>query len=74
MGLAESFALNMKLQRADGIAFAGSLLGQVLARAGDVEEALSVLDQSAAAFDQIGRADEAARVRELQETIRKGNG
>lgn len=41
---------------------------------GGVDEALTVLDRSAAAFDQIGQADMAAQVRALQERIRKAKG
>jgi hypothetical protein len=72
--LAESFALSKKLQRADAIAIVGSLLGQVLAGGGHADEALSVLDESAAAFDKLGRTQEADQARALQETIRKGKG
>ncbi|HET6427796.1 MAG TPA: hypothetical protein VFJ30_05270, partial [Phycisphaerae bacterium] len=68
--LNESFRLLTKLQRPDGIAAVGVLLGQVLAVAGHADEALAVLDQSAAAFEKLGRADQAAQVRALQETIR----
>ncbi len=68
--LAESFALWQKLQRVDGIAFAGSLLGQVLAWAGHREEALPVLEQSAAAFDTLGLTKNAAETRALQASLR----
>ena len=69
--LAESFALWKKLQRVDGIAMAGFLLGQVLAGGGPAGEALAVLDESAAAFDKLGRAEHAAQVRTLQAQIRQ---
>ena len=68
--LAESFALLQQLQRVDGIAFAGSLLGQVLAWAGHREEALPVLEQSAAAFDTLGMTKNAAETRALQASLR----
>ncbi len=60
-----SYALNQKLQRPDGVAFVGSLLGQVLAVAGHKKEAAAVLNQSASAFDQLGMADQAAQARAL---------
>jgi tetratricopeptide (TPR) repeat protein len=69
--LAESFAINKKLQRADGIAFVGWLLGQVLAIAGHTEDALAVLDQSAIAFEKLRQPEQAARIRALQQRIRE---
>ncbi len=69
--LAESFTLFKKLQRVDGIAHSGVLLGQVLAGGGHIDDALSVLAESAAAFEKIGVADQAAQIRTMQETIRK---
>jgi hypothetical protein len=69
--LAESFALFLKIQRLDGIAYAGMLLGQVLAIGGNSEEALKILDESAAAFEKLQLSKQAKSVRELQETIRK---
>ena len=72
--LAESFALKKQIQRVDGIGAVGSLFGQVLAMAGQVDQALAVLEESAAAFDQLAQTDQATQVRELQEWIRKGNG
>ncbi len=68
--LTESFAINVKLQRADGIGMVGALLGQVLAGGGYFAEALGVLDQSAAAFDKLQNPDMAEQVRALQQTIR----
>ncbi len=69
--LEESFTLLKKLQRADGIAFVGMLFGQVLAAAGRVDEAVTVLDQSAAAFEKLKWADQAAQVHELIKSIRE---
>lgn len=65
--LAESFTLFRKLQRVDGIAVVGSLLGQVLAAVGLRDEALTVLDYAAAAFD---RLQQAAHLRALQARLR----
>ena len=69
--LAESFAISQKLQRAEAIAMIGFLLGQVLAMGGNTDEALAVLDQSAAAFDKLEQAKKAAQVRDLQQRIRE---
>jgi tetratricopeptide (TPR) repeat protein len=68
--LGESFAINQKLQRADGIAISGHLLGQVLAMGGLTEQALEVLDVSAGAFEKLGMQDQVGEVRQLQEQIR----
>jgi len=67
--LSESFTLNSNLQRPDGIAVVGVLFGQILAAAGQVDNALTVLEQSATAFEQIKQAELAAQVRELQKRI-----
>jgi hypothetical protein len=67
--LAESFMLFQQLQRVDGIAIAGALLGQVLAAAGARGDAISVLDVSAAAFDRIGHNEQAAQIRALAVSI-----
>jgi hypothetical protein len=67
--LAESYTLNRQLQRVDGIAVVGALLGQVLAATGAHDDAASVLDLSADAFDRIGAADQATQLRELAARI-----
>jgi tetratricopeptide (TPR) repeat protein len=67
--LAESFARNKKLQSAEGIGSVGWLLGQVLARVGRFDEAINVLDETADAFDSIGKVEDVAKVREMQEKI-----
>jgi hypothetical protein len=67
--LAESFMLFQRLQRVDGIAIAGALLGQVLAAAGARRDATSVLEASAAAFDRIGHNEQAAQIRALAGSI-----
>jgi tetratricopeptide (TPR) repeat protein len=68
--LSESFEITLKLQRADGIAASGILLGQVLAGGGLTEQALEVLDVSAVAFEKLEMQDELDEVRQLQEQIR----
>ncbi len=69
--LSESFAINLKFQRADAVAAVGNLLGQVLAEGGHSDEALKVLDQSAAAFEKLQQSQQAERVREIQKQIRE---
>jgi len=69
--LGESFTLFAKLQRADGVAIVGRLFGQVLADTGHVDEALRVLDESAAAFEQLKQLDQEAEVRAQQQKIRE---
>jgi hypothetical protein len=69
--LAESYGIIRQLGRADGIANAGALFAQVLAATGRPEEALTVLDEAAAAFAKLQNAQGLARVRALQDEIRK---
>ncbi len=61
--LSESFTLWRQLQRADGIAIAGALLGQVLAAAGAQDAATPILTASADAFDRLGQHEQAAQMR-----------
>ena len=72
--LAESFAILQKLQRIDGIAVVGSMFGQILAMGGYPDEALTVLDQSAMAFEKMQQTQQAAQVRDLQQRIREEQG
>ena len=69
--LVESFALYKKLQRPDGIGWVGLLFGQFLATTGKTAEALTVLEEAAAAFDKLNWAERAAQVRELQKQVRE---
>jgi hypothetical protein len=69
--LSESFGLYSNLQRAEGIAVVGFLLGQLLAPSDPVDETLWILDQSAAAFERLKQADQANQVRELQQKLRE---
>jgi len=68
--LTESFSLNKKLQRRRGIVASGYLLGHLLAKAGQKDAALDVLDEAAAACDKMNWTEEAAEIRDLQEKIR----
>jgi len=70
--LAESFALTRKLQRVEAIAAVGSLFGEVLGALGQTSEALAVLRESAAAFEQMGQHNAADQVRKVLDAIREG--
>jgi len=72
--LAESFVILQKLQRVDGIAVVGSMFGQILAMGSYPDEALTVLDQSAMAFEQMQQTQQAEQVRALQKRIREEQG
>ena len=68
--LAEAFGISLKIQRPDAIGPIGNLLGQILAMAGEHEEATKVLTASAEAFRTIGHEDQAAQSTQLIEMIR----
>jgi hypothetical protein len=70
--LAESFAILHKLQRVDGIAVVGAMLGQILAMGGYRDEACTVLDQSVMAFEKMQQTQQAEQVRDLQRRIKEG--
>ncbi len=70
--LAESFHLLSGLQLPDGISVVGQLFGRILAAVGQRDKALTILDHSAAAYDQLKWVDGATKVRELQKRIREG--
>lgn len=72
--LAESFTLTQKLQRVDGIAFVGALLGQVLAAVGLADEARTVPDHAAAAFERLQQGAQAAQLRKRQANLRQPPG
>ena len=67
--LTESFGLARTLQRVDAVARVGSVLGQVLAATGAVNEATAVFNQSAEAYDRIGYERQAAEVREFVDRL-----
>ncbi|MCB0047735.1 MAG: hypothetical protein KDD92_20100, partial [Caldilineaceae bacterium] len=64
--LAESFALWRQIQRFDGIAVVGELLGQVLAAVGQTAEAIVVFDAAIAAYTRLGWASKAAGLEEMK--------
>ena len=59
--LAESWEINVKIGRADGIAFVGRFYGQLLAGS-DRDQAISVLRSSQEAFQRLGMTGEVAEV------------
>jgi len=63
--LNRSFELFCQLERVDGIAFVGTLYGQLLAKSVFVNEALTVLQKAAAAFEVLQEPDQAGQLREL---------
>ena len=62
--LADSYTLNRKVQRMDGVAVVGGLLGRLLLYT-KAPEAAVVLDQAAAAYERLGNAAEAGKLRAL---------
>lgn len=66
----ESFEINRKLGRADGVGHVGLLWAQVLAWGGHPQEALAVLDAAAEAFTTLQQPGNVAQVRTLQEQIK----
>jgi phosphopentomutase len=70
--LKRSFELNCQLRRVDGIAFAGSLFGQLLVKGGLVNEAITVLEKAATAFEGLQQPDQAAKIREQVDQLQIG--
>jgi tetratricopeptide (TPR) repeat protein len=73
--LAAAFEINLKSGRADAIAAIGSLLAQIMARGGLIEEALVVLTHAESANATLGSEiglNQVARLREAIETRRPG--
>jgi tetratricopeptide (TPR) repeat protein len=54
--LSESYAINLKLGRLDGICFVGLSLGQLLCMAGQREQGLAILTRSRDGFFKLGQA------------------
>ncbi|MFC1537451.1 CHAT domain-containing protein [Gemmatimonadota bacterium] len=69
--LQKSFEINLKLKRADGVAYVGVAYGQILSMAGYTDQALAVLELSAEAFENLGHTENAESVRALQKQIRE---
>ncbi|MEV6499322.1 CHAT domain-containing protein [Streptomyces prunicolor] len=71
--LVTSFQLLLKLQRPDGIAVVGTILGQLLLAAGEREQARQVFQTSRAAAAEIGFADAVDQLDELLNATDDGN-
>ncbi len=69
--LSESFSINKRIKRADGIAAVGMLYGKVLAATGHSDQALNIFAESLAAFDKLGKAEQVQYVRTLIEEIKE---
>jgi tetratricopeptide (TPR) repeat protein len=69
--LAESFAISVKLGRADFIVAVGFYFAQILAVGGHFEEALEVLDRAEQAAAKLGREERLNAIRKLRERIRQ---
>ena len=63
--LVESFQINRRLQRPDGIATVGAPLGQLLMAAGQTDQARQVLEASLAAAAKLGWTDMVQRINQL---------
>jgi hypothetical protein len=63
--LADSYAINLKLGRLDGICYVGLDFGQLLCAAGQREEGLAVLERSRDGFAQLGRSEKARYVQSI---------
>ncbi len=53
--LAESYTINMKLGRLDGISSVGLYLGRILCQAGQTEQGLEILERSRRGFERLGQ-------------------
>ena len=69
--LMESFSICKQIQRTDGIAMVGNLLGQIMAKRGHPNDALTILDQSGTAFQKLGMNERYEQLRSLQKQIKE---
>jgi len=67
--LAESYAINLKLGRLDGICMVGLDLGQFLCMSGQREQGLAVLARSRDGFQKLGREREARQTLALLDRL-----
>jgi tetratricopeptide (TPR) repeat protein len=67
--LKKCFELNCQLGRVNKIASVGSLFGQLLENRGLVDEAISVLEKAAAAFEGLKQLEQAYRLQELVDQL-----
>ena len=63
--LAESYQINLKLGRLDGICFVGMDLGGLLCQANQKEEGLRILERSQEGFEKLGQNELSEQVKEL---------
>ena len=70
----EAFAIARQLNLPDAIANTGTLLAQVLGRAGRIKEALPILDEAEAAFMTLGNAAGLERVKEIRGKLTASTG
>ena len=61
----EAFAIARRLKLSDAIGYTGTLLAQILGRAGRIDEALPILDEAEAAFVTLGDAAGLEQVKEI---------
>lgn len=67
--LAESFGINLKLGRPDGISVVGVLLAQVLTMGGQKDQALQILEHVESAYNKLGDAKGLAHISQLREMV-----
>jgi len=67
--LKRSFELICQLKHVDAIAVVGSLFGKQLMKGGFVNEAITVLEKAADAFEVLQKPDKAAKLRELVDKL-----
>lgn len=63
--LSDSYRINQKLDRLDGLTFVGVDLGQLLHAAGETDEALAVLTRSRDGFVRLGLPDLAQKTQDV---------
>ena len=68
--LSESYELNLELGRLEGIIYVGIDLGRLLAMAGHVDDALTILERSEAGLARLGRSSDAAALRAMLDQLR----
>ncbi|MBI3270879.1 MAG: tetratricopeptide repeat protein [Planctomycetes bacterium] len=72
--LARSYQILERIGQAEGIATVGSVLGRILAQTAHRDRALRVLERTSAAFQQLGRNDDARKLAPLIEEVRRKGG
>ncbi|HEY1931200.1 MAG TPA: hypothetical protein VGG99_04245 [Acetobacteraceae bacterium] len=70
----EALAIARRLKFADGVAYTGTLLAQILVRAGRIDEALPILDEAEAGFATLGDAAGLEQVKQIRGTLSESAG